>query len=204
MGSSYRVYGDPQKIVEEITSEILEKLEKMYGELEESIKRDLGDLVDKKVSELRAKIDEGIKRYRGAVESARSKAEVELKKAAEQRREEWINRAVEDVRSAFIKELVSNREHYRMFLKRSLEAVLAFEDEVHIETNRDSLGLLEEVVREINAGDRVKSLSGGLRTAGGFIAYSKDRSIRYNYTLEHVVESSMYELKVRISRILFG
>jgi len=204
VGGVHRVYGDPQKIVEEIASEILDKLDRMYRELEENVKRDLEVQVGRKVSELRARIDEGIKRYRGAVESARSKAEVEMKKAAEQRREEWINRVVEEVKDMFARELTRDEGLYKKFLHRSLETVLAFENEVHIETNKDTLELIEEVVKELKASNRVKSLSGELKTAGGFIAYSKDRSIRYNYTLEHVVESSMYELKVRVSRILFG
>ncbi|MEM4970866.1 MAG: V-type ATP synthase subunit E family protein [Sulfolobales archaeon] len=204
MSEIYRIYGDPQKIVEEISSEILERLEKMFEELRNNVKRDLEDLINKKASELRSRIDEGIKKYRGTIESSRSKLEVELKKIAEQRREIWINKVVDDVRNRFIKELLDNRELYKKFLRRSLEAVLALEGEVYIETNDSSLSLVKEVIEEIGAGDRVRSVSGGAKISGGFIALSRDRSIRYNYTLDHVIETSLYELKVRISRILFG
>jgi len=204
MVETYRIYGDPQKIVEEVSSEILEKLEKMFGELRNSIKRDLEDLVNKKVSELRSRIDEGIKKYQGTVESSRSKIEVELKKIAEQRREMWINKVVEDAKNRFIEELLENKELYKKFLRRSLEAVLALEGEVYIETNNASLNLVKEIIEEIGAGDKIRSISGEAKIDGGFIAFSGDRSIRYNYTLEHVIETNLYELKVRISKILFG
>ncbi len=204
MVETYRIYGDPQKIVDEVSSEALEKLEKMFGELRSSVKRDLEDLINKKAAELRSRIDEDIKKYRGTVESSRSKIEVELKKIAEQRREMWINKVVEDVKNRFIKELLENKELYKKFLRRSLEAVLALEGEVHIETNNASLNLVKEIIEEIGAGDKIRSISGGAKIDGGFIALSRDRSIRYNYTLEHVIEINLYELKVRISKILFG
>lgn len=204
MTEIYRIYGDPKKIVEEVSSEMLEKLEKMFGELKSSIKKDLEDLLNKKALELRSKIDESIKRYQSAIESKRSKIEVELKKIAEQRRETWISKAVEEIKERFIKELLNNRDLYRDFLKKSIETVLALESEVHIETNHVSANLVREIIDELGVRDRVKSISGELKISGGFIAFSKDRSVRYNYTLEHVIEASLYELKVRISRILFG
>ncbi len=204
MVETYRIYGDIQKIVDEVSSEVLERLEKMFGELRSSVKRDVEDLINKKVAELRSRIDEGIKRYRGTVESSRSKIEVELKKIAEQRREMWINKVVEDVKNRFIKELLENRELYKKFLRRSLEAVLTLEGELHIETNNASLNLVKEIIEEIEAGDKIRSISGGAKIDGGFIALSRDRSIRYNYTLEHVIETNLYELKVKISKILFG
>jgi len=200
----HRVYGDPLKLVEEIVSEIDVKLEKDLEEVEKNVRQLVNDAINRKANELRAKIDDAIKRYRSAIESSRSKIEVDLRKIAERRKEEWIDKVIEDLKGRFVKGFVSDKSLYKEFLEKSLEWVLSVESKINIETDRNTAGIIEEIVNELKVSDRVNIISRDLRISGGFIAISSDKAVRYNYSLEHVIESNMYELKVRVAKILFG
>lgn len=204
MSTQSRIYGEPSKIVEEIVSEILEKLEKDLEEVEKSVRQLAGEAIGKKAGELRARVDNAVKRYRSVIESSRSKIEVDLKKAAEKRKEEWVNRVIEDVKRRFIEELVGDRKLYEELLKRSLEEVLSVENKIKLETNRHTARIIEKIVDSLGIGDRVEIISKDLRIGGGFIALSSEKAVRYNYSLEHLIDSNVYELKVRVAKILFG
>jgi len=204
MEDGYRIYGDPQKIVEEIGEEIADKISKSIEEIKSTAKKEAYEAISRKALELRSRIDDSLKRYRNFVESTRSKIEVELKKISERRKEEWVNKIVAEIKERFIRGIVSDKNSYRELLKRSLESVLTSEKEIHIETNDSTAELLEEIIEELGLRERIRSINKSLNIRGGFIATSPDRSIRYNYTLEHMIDNNIYELKVRISRILFG
>lgn len=204
MSTQSRIYGDPSKIVEEIVSEIHEKLEKDLEEVEKSVRQLAGEAIGKKAGELRARVDSAVKRYRSVIESSRSKIEVDLKKTAERRKEEWVNRVIEDVKRRFVEELVGDRKLYKELLKRSLEEVLSIESKIKLETNRHTARIIEEIVNRLGISDRVEIISKDLRISGGFIALSSERAVRYNYSLEHLIDSNIYELKVRVAKILFG
>ncbi|HWQ16660.1 MAG TPA: hypothetical protein VNL13_02385 [Sulfolobales archaeon] len=192
------------KLIEEIASEIDGKLEKDLEEVEKNIRQLANDAISRKASELRARIDDAIKKYRSSIESSRSKIEVDLRKIIERRKEEWINKVIDDLKERFVKEFVSDKRLYREFLEESLKRILSIENKISIETNRHTASIIEEIVNELKVSDRVKITGRDLRISGGFIAISSDKAVRYNYSLEHVIESNMYELKVRVAKILFG
>lgn len=204
MSLQHKVYGDPLKLIEEIASEIDGKLEKDLEEVEKNIRQLANDAISRKASELRARIDDAIKKYRSSIESSRSKIEVDLRKIIERRKEEWINKVIDDLKERFVKEFVSDKRLYREFLEESLKRILSIENKISIETNRHTASIIEEIVNELKVSDRVKITGRDLRISGGFIAISSDKAVRYNYSLEHVIESNMYELKVRVAKILFG
>ncbi len=204
LSMQYRVYGDPSKVVEEIVSEISGKLDKNLEDAKKSAEQMAIDALNRKVMELRARIDDAVKRYRGSIESSRSKIEVDLKKISEKRKEEWVNRVVQDVKKRFIEDLVGSKDLYRKFLRRSLEEILSVENKITIETNKYTADIIEEIVEEMGVGDRVEITGKDLRIGGGFIALSGDKAVRYNYSLEQIIDSNVYELKVRIAKILFG
>ena len=204
MSLQHKVYGDPLKLVEEIVSEIDGKLEKDLEEVEKNVRQLANDAISRKASELRARIDDAIKKYRSSIESSRSKIEVDLRKIAERRKEEWINKVIEDLKERFVKEFVNDKRLYKEFLEESLKLILSIENKISIETDRRTASIIEEIIDELKVSDRVKITGRDLRISGGFIAISSDKAVRYNYSLEHVIESNMYELKVRVAKILFG
>ncbi len=108
------------------------------------------------------------------------------------------------MKKRFIEDLVGSKDLYRKFLRRSLEEILSVENKISIETNKYTADIIEEIVEEMGVGDRVEITGKDLRIGGGFIALSGDKAVRYNYYLEQIIDSNVYELKVRIAKILFG
>lgn len=200
----YRIHGNPERVIGSVEEDLVEKLEKAMDAVESEAAKLLDQALGMRISELMRKIDDAEKNYVNALESARSKAEVELKKRGERRKEEWVLKAVEEVKSKFVKIVVSDEELYRSYLERSLRDVLSNEDKILVQTDQRTARIIEEISRSADFKERVEITSTDLKALGGFIALSTDGSVRYNYTLDHVVSSREYELKVKISKTLFG
>lgn len=200
----YRIHGDPEKIIASVEEELVNKLEKAAEAVESEATKLLSQLLGKRIGELLRRIEDAEKNYVNALESARSKAEVELKKMGERRKEEWILRAVEEVKSSFIRRVLEDEGLYRSYLERSLRDVLSSEERILVQADERTARIIEEISRSAGFGERVRIESLDLKSSGGFVALSGDGGVRYNYTLDHVISSREYELKVKVSKTLFG
>ena len=204
---SIEVLGDPRKLLEQAEKEFLDKL---VDEVE-SIKRDGLDIIsrvfDLKDRELRARIEEAVRSSRLRLESFRSKIEVEVKNYRDKIREEWVDKVFSEVKERIYRELAENTDRYRVYLSSALKSVLSgYGGRFVIEANKRTINIIEDIVRSDfkDYENKIDFRDSGSENVIGFIAYTPDGLIKFNYTLDEVFRSMEYDLKVIISKKLFG
>ncbi len=205
---SLEVIGDPRKLLESAEREFLDVLMKEI----ENIRSDGAGIINRafesKDRELRSRIEEAVRNSRLRVESVRSKVEVEIKNYRDKVKEELINKVFERVRERIYNELAGDENRYRSYLRATLETVVrSLDGSFIVEADGRTVEIIRGLVREYfkDHEDRIelRKMEGGDGIIG-FIAYTPDGLIKFNYKLDEVFSSMEYDLKVVISRNLFG
>ena len=125
LDKSIEILGDPRKLLEYSEREFLERLASRIEDLKSDGYKVINDIFERKDRELRRRVEDAVRDSRLAIESFRSKIEVEVKNTRNRIKEGWINKALDEVRKMVIEKLKSDEDLYRSYLKSSLEKVLS-------------------------------------------------------------------------------
>ena len=205
---SLEVIGDPRKLLESAEREFLDVLMKEIENIRSDGVGIINRAFESKDRELRSRIEEAVRNSRLRVESVRSKVEVEIKNYRDKVKEELINKVFERVRERIYNELAGDENRYRSYLRATLETVVrSLDGSFIVEADDRTVEIIRGLVREYfkDHEDRIelRKMEGGDGIIG-FIAYTPDGLIKFNYKLDEVFSSMEYDLKVVISRNLFG
>lgn len=201
-----RTYGDPAKFIENILEpkrrELEAKMREALGAAYELLESAYRDILNKG----RARLSEQYMAAEDRLRSAQATKEAELRLTASRVKNEWISRVLEEVKRRLAG--IKGTETYAKFLARVFDAFLressGFERLI-VAAPKDDLEILKRLAEE--RGKTRPELTfeeSDKPILGGFIAYTPDRRVSLNYTLDLMISSAETELRSLIERRLFG
>ncbi len=205
------IFGDPTKLAEYVINKTLKRIDEIYSEYKRDLNKLLHERIEKIFREEEKRLEDNIRNLEYSFESYRSKLDIEERNRLSKEANQLIDEVFKEARERIINFLISNESAYRKFLKKNLERVLRDikSEHVIIETDPGTIELIKNIISELTKdtdelGNKKLSVEKNERIKGGFIAYSETRDIVYRYDLDTLINSLEEELKLVISKTLFG
>ncbi|MGC9148017.1 MAG: V-type ATP synthase subunit E [Sulfolobales archaeon] len=205
------IFGDPTKLAEYVINKTLKRIDEIYSEYKRDLNKLLHERIEKIFHEEEKRLEDNIRNLEYSFESYRSKLDIEERNRLSKEANQLIDEVFKEARERIINFLISNESAYRKFLKKNLERVLRDikSEHVIIETDPGTIELIKNIISELTKdtdelGNKKLSVEKNERIKGGFIAYSETRDIVYRYDLDTLINSLEEELKLVISKTLFG
>ncbi|RUM46865.1 MAG: hypothetical protein DSY37_04280 [Hyperthermus sp.] len=206
MSSQLRVFGDPERLAEEVTSKVKESLENKVSSAIEASRK----IIEKAYSEadriVREEVTRALRLAREQLESYAAKRDVELRKRLASIKAE----AVESVVNEALAKLKSRvgEEAYARFIERRLEeavkTVAATAKSIVIVPVEGDAQIVRSAARRIAKprGVSVSVSEEAARGLGGFIVRT-DTGLSLDYRLEVLLSTVIEEARYRVASLLF-
>lgn len=206
--SKWEFYGDLSKVIEYTIDKAVKRIEEKYESLEKDLKKIFTERIKRISSDIRRDFEERLRSIEYDIESKRSKLEIELKNNIGESRSKAIESLYRRAREDIINLFNQDKNLYKKFLRIYLVSVLREfreKESIIIETDPVGVELISEILGEENLIKRYNidvKASNDIRK--GFRTYSAGREIVYRYDIDTLIDSVEQELKIVISKTLFG
>lgn len=202
---SWTIHGDPSRLVEYVTEKALKRLEEIYSEHEKEVTRIFGERSKRLVETIKRDLEESLRNLEYVFESSRSRLEIESRNRVYEAMSRMVSEAMKRAREEIVSVVRRDERVYEKMLRKTLETILRDikSEEIVIETDSVGKRILEERIREILPGVRARILETDSVRAG-VIVYPPSREVVYRYDIDTMISNVEEELKIVISKVLFG
>ncbi len=201
-----RVRGNPQKLADNIVSEIQRDIESY---LKKALDSSLGLIEDKKkhvIKELTEALKEEYSRFDENLKSLKARLDLELKAEISNKKSEIINKVIE----SSIKKLRNRKSEawYKEFMDKVFERLAKESKEIgelFIEVSDEDKDLAQELINKYRVEGAELTLSEkSSNIIGGAIARDKNASIVIDYSLDVLIKENETLLRSIAAKTLFG
>lgn len=189
-----------EEAVKEASDKITEKLEEAEREALKILERYYQDAL----KEAKQYIEKVKRSTEVEARKKTASAEIKARHMMLDAKEKLLNEVVEEAKLKF-REIIG-LEAYGKFIERLVRVVITNlgSEEVILKSTARDYDLLLKTINKLNLKDRVKVVKGDVKSSGGFIAQTQDGRSSLDLTLDSIFEAQRDNVRMSISKILFG
>ncbi len=203
-----RVLGDPKKLADNVSEEVLNQVKEKLDEAFEAAMKLLEDGFRSKLEEAKSIVSEEYSKTMEEIKSVEAGKQSEVRMTVSKRKTEWTSRVLNEVKKRISELSPSERKEIMRSLLRALCAHELPWSKIVIECRKEDSEILESLLEEEEFKKRLEGIEviikGELESElGGLKAYPEDRRIVFDYSLDQMFENLKPTLLSVASKTLF-